>query len=114
MKQNDLVVVKLTLTSTGAAAIENVVVTDILPAGFEIENPRLNSLPNMAWAKDKSTPDHQDFRDDRVNFFVTATSNAKNFYYMVRAVSPGEFVMGPVSADAMYDGSIIVIMGVVW
>lgn len=104
VKQNDLVVVKLTLASTGAASVENVVVTDILPAGFEIENPRLNAMPNMDWAKDASTPDHQDFRDDRVNFFVTATAKPKNFYYMVRAVSPGEFVMGPVSADAMYDG----------
>ncbi len=104
VNQNDLVVVKLTLASTGAASVENVVVTDILPAGFEIENPRLNALPNMDWAKDAATPDHQDFRDDRVNFFVTATAKPKNFYYMVRAVSPGEFVMGPVSADAMYDG----------
>lgn len=102
--QNDLVVVKITLTSTGAKSVENVVVTDILPAGFEIENPRLNAMPNMDWAKDAATPDHQDFRDDRVNFFVTATAQPKHFYYMVRAVSPGEFVMGPVSADAMYDG----------
>ncbi|MEZ4887285.1 MAG: MG2 domain-containing protein [Chitinophagales bacterium] len=104
VKQNDLVVVKLSLTSTGAASVENVVVTDILPAGFEIENPRLNTMPNMEWIKDAATPDHQDFRDDRVNFFVTATSKPKDFYYMVRAVSPGEFVMGPASADAMYDG----------
>jgi len=26
------------------------------------------------------------------------------FYYTVRAVSPGTFKMGPVSADAMYNG----------
>jgi uncharacterized protein YfaS (alpha-2-macroglobulin family) len=26
------------------------------------------------------------------------------FYYMVRAVSPGVFRMGPASADAMYNG----------
>ena len=29
----------------------------------------------------------------------------KDFYYMVRAVSPGTYKLGPVQADAMYDGS---------
>jgi uncharacterized protein YfaS (alpha-2-macroglobulin family) len=27
-----------------------------------------------------------------------------NYYYLVRAVTPGTFQMGPVGADAMYNG----------
>ena len=102
-EQNDLIVVKLSLQST-EASVPNVVVSDILPAGLEIENPRISELPEMEWIKNSSLPEHQDFRDDRVHLFTTATAKAKYFYYMVRAVTPGRFQMGPASADAMYNG----------
>ncbi len=102
--QNDIVVVKLSLLSTGSDNVENVVVTDILPAGLEVENPRIGELPNMDWIKNESKPEHQDFRDDRVHFFTYATNKNKDFYYLTRAVTPGQFQLGPVSADAMYDG----------
>jgi hypothetical protein len=104
LQQNDMVVVKLSLQTTGAANVPNVVVTDMLPAGLEVENPRIGDMPDMTWIKDATTPEHQDFRDDRVNLFTYATSAPKNFYYVTRAVSPGTFVLGPVSADAMYNG----------
>ncbi len=103
-EQNDLIVVKISLQSTESQSVENVVVTDILPAGLEIENPRISNLPGMDWIKDATTPEHKDFRDDRVHFYTTATNAPRHYYYMVRAVSPGKFKMGPVSADAMYDG----------
>lgn len=104
VEQNDLIVVKITATTTDNSVIENVVITDLLPAGFEIENPRLTSLPGMNWLTNSSTPEHQDIRDDRINLFSTVNGNTKTFYYMVRAVSPGQFIMGPISADAMYNG----------
>lgn len=102
--QNDLIVVKLSVSTIDQSKVENVVVTDVLPAGFEIENPRLTSIPGMNWLKNKSYPEHFDVRDDRINFFTNVNSYTKNFYYMVRAVTPGKFVMGPVGADAMYNG----------
>ncbi len=103
--QNDLVVVKITLqTATGQGNVENVVVTDMLPAGFEIENPRIGEAPGMDWIKNQSHPDHFDFRDDRVNFFATATQTPKDYYYVVRAVTKGTYKLGPVAADAMYNG----------
>ncbi len=103
-KQNDLVVVAITLESSYGRPIENVVITDMLPAGFEIENPRIKELPDMNWIKNESTADYMDVRDDRINLFVTASGNPRTYYYSVRAVSPGTFVMGPVMADAMYNG----------
>lgn len=104
-KQNDLVIVKLTLDAQYNSEIENIVVTDILPAGLEIENTRLNQMPDMAWITKQDEPDYIDFRDDRVNIYTSAGQNRKEFYYMVRAVSPGRFKVGPVQADAMYNGA---------
>lgn len=105
-RQNDLVVVRLSVQATENDAIANVVVGDLLPAGFEIENPRLSELPELSWIKDATTPDHQDFRDDRVFFYtdLPAGGRVQHFYYVVRAVSPGTFQQGPASADAMYRG----------
>ncbi len=104
-KQNDLIVVELTLQTQYNTDVENVVVTDILPAGFEIENSRLYEMPDIKWAKNIDHPQHEDFRDDRVNMFGTARKKTQHFYYMVRAVTPGTYRMGPVQADAMYNGA---------
>ncbi len=57
----------------------------------------------MTWLKAPDKPDHFDLRDDRINFFTTATDRTKTFYYLARAVSKGRFILGPVSADAMYN-----------
>jgi hypothetical protein len=45
-----------------------------------------------------------DVRDDRIHFFVNLDASKQVYYYAVRAVSPGLYKMGPVSADAMYNG----------
>jgi uncharacterized protein YfaS (alpha-2-macroglobulin family) len=58
----------------------------------------------MDWIKDAYTPTALDVRDDRINLFVNSDNLRQNYYYAVRAVSPGVYKMGPVSADAMYDG----------
>ncbi|MCS6823171.1 MAG: alpha-2-macroglobulin family protein [Cytophagaceae bacterium] len=102
--QNDLVVVKLSLNTLDNSTANNVVITDILPAGFEIENPRLTESAGMAWIDDNTQPQHFDVRDDRINIYTDATGSVRNYYYIVRAVSKGSFIMGPASADAMYNG----------
>ncbi|QNE38310.1 alpha-2-macroglobulin family protein [Hymenobacter sp. NBH84] len=105
-KQNDLVVVRLTLQAAeSAGTVENVAVTDLLPAGLEIENPRIGAVRDLAWATDAAQPDYLDVRDDRLNLFTTATPRPKVFYYLARAVSKGTFKLGPVSADAMYNAA---------
>jgi alpha-2-macroglobulin len=102
--QNDLVIVKVSIEKSYAGVIENVAITDLLPAGFEIENPRTKEIPGMDWIKDASTPVSLDVRDDRINLFTDLASKVQHYYYAVRAVSPGVYRMGPVSADAMYNG----------
>ncbi|MGI4737098.1 MAG: alpha-2-macroglobulin family protein [Janthinobacterium lividum] len=103
-RQNDLVVVKITLQAAAAAGeVKNVAITDLLPAGLEIENPRLGPQRDIKGALAASTPDYLDVRDDRINLFTTASPTPKVFYYLARAVSKGTFKLGPVSADAMYN-----------
>ncbi|HEX8657700.1 MAG TPA: MG2 domain-containing protein, partial [Hymenobacter sp.] len=103
-RQNDLVVVRITIEAGDAAGtVKNVAIADLLPAGLEIENSRIGAVRELDWAKDAAQPDYLDVRDDRINFFTTATSKPKEFYYLARAVSKGTFRLGPVSADAMYN-----------
>jgi len=112
-KQNDLIVVKLTLSSQSGLPVKNVVLTDLLPAGFEVENPRLSGATaqngtaeqrTLDWIKNASPVDYFDIRDDRVNYYLSVGgSETKTVYYMVRAVSKGRFIVGPASADAMYN-----------
>jgi hypothetical protein len=103
-KQNDLVIVQVTLERTFSTDVDNIVITDMLPAGFEIENPRTKDIPDMDWIKDDDSPTALDVRDDRINLFVDLHSMKQTYYYAVRAVSPGLYHMGPISADAMYNG----------
>lgn len=103
-RQNDLIVVKVTVVAEPFfSRIDNVVITDMLPAGFEIENPRLQEGRSMKWIKSNDYPDYFDIRDDRINYFTAVEGKEKVFYYLVRAVTKGSFQMGPVSADAMYN-----------
>lgn len=108
LKINDLVIVKLSLNSLySKTRVENVVITDILPACFEIENPKTDEIPGTSWIKNQSRPYHTDVRDDRINLFDDLYSNSgkpQDYYYVVRVVSKGTFRMGPAAADAMYNG----------
>lgn len=105
-RQNELIIVSVTLEKSYNTTIENIVITDLLPAGFEIENPRTKDIPGMDWIKNASEPVAMDVRDDRIHLFVDARSAKQTYYYAVRAVSLGSFKQGPVGADAMYNGEI--------
>ncbi len=85
--------------------LENVAVVDVLPAGFEIENPRLESRAGVPWiSKSGFQPDYMDIRDDRLIFFGKFPRQKKQkFYYALRAVTRGDFALPPVAAEAMYD-----------
>lgn len=104
-RQGDLLIVQVVLEKAFSGPLDNIAVTDLLPAGFEIENARIKDLPGMDWVKDATEPLHRDVRDDRIHFYTNLSGNRQVFYYSVRAVTPGTYLQGPVSADAMYDAS---------
>ena len=102
--QNDLVIVEISIRSTNGINVPNVAITDLLPAGFEIENARITEVPQLDWLKNTVPPDFKDIRDDRINLIVTATPKITKYYYLCRAISLGTFNVGVVAADAMYRG----------
>jgi hypothetical protein len=67
--QGDLVVVSLLVTAAKEA--RNVVVVDLLPGGFEIENPRLRSRGDLGFDPPGGfNAAYQDIRDDRILLFT--------------------------------------------
>jgi len=81
-------------------------VSDPLPAGFEIDNPNLisgGSLANLGWLQTETGVAHSEFRQER---FLTAIDRFDNrafkLAYVVRAVSPGQFHHPAASVEDMY------------
>jgi alpha-2-macroglobulin len=107
IKQGQLVIGKITMEAL-TADMENVAVDDMLPAGLEIENPRLATSAQIAWIKDKGfVPSYMDIRDDRLLLYVNLERGKKvEFYYALRAITRGVFRLPPVSAEAMYDPTV--------
>ncbi|HUU44169.1 MAG TPA: hypothetical protein VM118_00425, partial [Acidobacteriota bacterium] len=85
--------------------LDNVVINDLIPAGFEIENPRIKTSPALSWIPQQAQPiDHQDIRDDRLLIFTDLRPGRPlRYFYSLRAVSAGEFVVPPVAAECMYN-----------
>lgn len=84
-----------------------IVVADMLPAGFEIDNPGLvnsASLSNFPWLEQTEAA-HLEFRDDR---FVAAMDSdgdsGREFTlaYVVRAVTPGTYAHPAANVEDMY------------
>ena len=111
VQQGDLVVVKLTLDTLGEA-LDNLVVEDLLPAGWEVENPDLATSKILDWVKAETDwCVHRELRDDRVLLFTGAVSGSIDYYYTVRAVTPGKFVLPPVRVEAMYRPEVFSVNG---
>jgi uncharacterized protein YfaS (alpha-2-macroglobulin family) len=95
-------VYEVRLRGVAARRVENLLVTDIVPGGFEIENPRLGAL--TASRSRGRRPDHLELRDDRALFFSTRPIRWKFEYaYRMRAVFPGVYQRQPFAAEALYD-----------
>ena len=125
VKQNDRLVVVVKIDSDEAKG--NILLADRLPAGLQIENPRLvdgGDVQSLNWLKTSLRPNHTAFRDDR----LVAAFNLANLpkrkrqpttaanggavveppvatvsvAYIVRAVTPGDFVHPAASVEDMY------------
>lgn len=102
--QGELIVCKIELTGYDRSA-DNIVITDLIPAGFEIENPRLNPATEVNWLpRDPLNVQYMDIRDDRLLLFTNVQRNKTNdFYYLLRVVNQGTYQLPVIGAEAMYD-----------
>jgi uncharacterized protein YfaS (alpha-2-macroglobulin family) len=103
IRQGDLLVAEITVKAP-TESLKNVAVVDLLPAGLEIENPRLQSRRSLPWiAKSAYSPVYMDFRDDRIIFYADLRQGKEHiFYYSLRAVTLGDFILPPIRGEAMY------------
>jgi uncharacterized protein YfaS (alpha-2-macroglobulin family) len=107
VKQNQRFAVVLKITEQ-KPQYGRILVADYLPAGFEIDNPRLVSsgeTGTLDWIEDAEDPVHSEFRDDRfaAAFQRDATDSAVfTVAYIVRAVSPGKYVLPQAYVEDMY------------
>jgi uncharacterized protein YfaS (alpha-2-macroglobulin family) len=106
-KQNQRFVVVLKMTEP-APEFGRIIVADYLPAGFEIDNPRLVSSGDtgtLAWIADSVEPVNSEFRDDRFTAAFDREHNSTPAFavaYVVRAVSPGHYVLPQAVVEDMY------------
>ncbi|MBI5069273.1 MAG: hypothetical protein HZB56_13645 [Deltaproteobacteria bacterium] len=101
-----LAFVELTLRNLSGERVENVALVDRIPAGFEIENPRLGRGQVASWVEEDQlwVPDFLDVRDHQLALFgKLEAGQARKVVYAVRAVTAGQFTVPPVEAEAMYD-----------
>jgi uncharacterized protein YfaS (alpha-2-macroglobulin family) len=106
-KQNARLVVVLRITEP-EPQFGRVLVADYLPAGFEIDNPRLVSsgeTGTLSWIQDAKAPVHSEFRDDRFTAAFTRAPRDPVVFsvaYVVRAVSPGRYTLPQAYVEDMY------------
>jgi len=107
IRQNDRLVVALKVTEL-EAAYARLILVDRLPAGLEIDNPNLfdgGSVESLAWVKPEVEPSHTEYRDDRFVAAFDRNGQDKATFsaaYVVRAVSPGKYVLPPATIEDMY------------
>ena len=109
-KQNDRFAVVLKITEA-KPEYGHIMVADYLPAGLEIDNPHLVSSGDtgtLDWIEDGEEPEHTEFRDDRFTAAIDRAGDDKSVFtvaYIVRAVSPGKYVLPQAYVEDMYNPS---------
>ncbi|MFL5078468.1 MAG: alpha-2-macroglobulin family protein [Microvirga sp.] len=107
VRQNDRLVTVLKVTEA-AARTARVLLVDRLPAGFEIDNPKLvdsDAVAALEWLETEVEPVHTEYRDDRFVAAFNRDTDQSAFFtvaYMVRAVAPGKYVHPPAVVEDMY------------
>jgi hypothetical protein len=106
-QQNQRFVVVLKVTEP-QPQFGRVMIADYLPAGFEIDNPRLVSsgeTGTLDWIADAADPVNSQFRDDRFTAAFERKEDSPPVFsvaYVVRAVSPGRYVLPQARVEDMY------------
>ena len=109
-KQNDRFAVVLKVTEP-KPEYGHIMVSDYLPAGLEIDNPHLVSSGDsgtLGWIEDGQDPVNTQFRDDRFTAALDRARNSKSVFtvaYVVRAVTPGKYVLPQAYVEDMYNPS---------
>lgn len=110
LKVGDMLIVRL--QAKARQRIEDGLIVDRIPAGFEVENMNLSQGPkaeefsvggvNVAQAMGDPRIKHREYRDDRYVAAARLEQGVLHVFYMVRVVSPGRYVVPAAFAEDMY------------
>jgi uncharacterized protein YfaS (alpha-2-macroglobulin family) len=113
LKTGEMILVYLELDS-GNTRLEDVLVTDLVPAGLEVENLNISdgeTLQNVmiegvdpAQAMNAWPMKYEEFRGDRYVAAITlyGYGGPRRLYYLARVVTPGTFRVPPPFVEDMY------------
>ena len=106
--QNDLLIVVIEGEALDAGAEHEALIVDLLPAGFEIENTALGGAGEKAaygFLPELSPFAYEAARDDRYVAAIDLDSRRRSFAaaYVVRAVTPGQYMHPGVFVEDMYE-----------
>ncbi|WP_166541575.1 alpha-2-macroglobulin family protein [Aeromonas salmonicida] len=111
VKVGDLVVVRLNVSSE--QTVPDALLVEMLPAGFELENPALGTSIKLeelsiegkpAWQSEwNDYLKHQEFRDDRYTAALDLSEGGnQQLVYLMRAVTLGRYQVPPTQVEDMY------------
>jgi alpha-2-macroglobulin len=119
LQSGDLVLVLLDVKAK--RRIADALIVDMLPAGLELENQNLEgssvnimAIPGIAnLLKDENSYDikYQEYRDDRyvaavdIKQSINNDDYSKKIFYLVRAVTPGKYLVPAPTVTSMYNPS---------
>ncbi len=94
--------------------IDNIIITDILPAGFEFVPVKQNAVPYIRTTQGKSNQDvlqeewdmdvdFANIQEDRLILFARLSDQESVFRYKVRVANKGEFTLPDITAEQVTD-----------
>jgi len=135
IKMGDQVDVRLKFRGLKADYIPSIALVDLLPGGFELVVPQQPIADDFIEAGEEGEdgeaggdvgPDqafngwhcqlctrstaqlqYADMREDRVVFYVDATSDVAEIVYRIKATNVGTYVVPPAYGEAMYDRGVV-------
>jgi len=134
VKVGDEITVHLKFRAIDRPVIDDAVIVDLLPGGFDLvlpnapapDQPLLAASPGTGNAEEdedgrvgrrgcvclwlvsrpEGFPDYADLREDRVVVYGVATNQIQEFSYRIKASNAGSFVVPASYGESMYDPSI--------
>lgn len=102
VKQGQDLLITVTVKNTGRRRLDNLALSHLLPAGFQITDARY-ALPGQSGG----ILDYQDVRDDRVySYFGLKPDETKVITIHVNASFTGRYYLPGVRVEAMYDADV--------
>lgn len=111
IKEGEVLVAAITVRSK--RAMSDALITDLLPGGLEVENLNLTDVAQwtgvevagveIAGQIGSGSARYEEYRDDRYAAAVNLYEGSEvKLFYLLRAVTPGNYLVPPVSVEDMY------------